>query len=315
VQAVELFNMNYANIEQVREGLLSGDLVLSTNACVGVDCYEDFLEKMSREEVRSIGDTVAQACWEKLPGCEVNIMGSYRRGKSSSGDVDVLLTHPKYIKTIPRGALGELVSRLKHRGNIAHHLTHVEGMRESYPESEKARQEEEETLSSEDNSCSEPSEASNTYLPPGVPGSSSYMGVFWSPIYPKKRRRVDIKFYPYSERAFASLYFTGSGHFNRSMRLWATREKRMTLTDHGLFPINTSEGNLIRSTKRQQFHCKGVDATTEREIFDMLDLEFRAPNERDCFDAVVRKGTKKPVSYPDLDRSSFVQENGHKWVE
>ena len=31
-------------------------------------------------------------------------------------------------------------------------------------------------------------------------------------------RRIDIKCYPLRSYAFALLYFTGSGHFNRSMR-------------------------------------------------------------------------------------------------
>ena len=44
---------------------------------------------------------------------------------------------------------------------------------------------------------------------------SSYMGVFNSPVVEGRRRRVDIKLYPYRERAFASLYFTGNGFFNR----------------------------------------------------------------------------------------------------
>ena len=38
-----------------------------------------------------------------------------------------------------------------------------------------------------------------------------YMGCFYSPSKPQVRRRVDIKFYPYRERAFAMLYFTGNG--------------------------------------------------------------------------------------------------------
>ena len=38
-----------------------------------------------------------------------------------------------------------------------------------------------------------------------------YMGCLYSPIKPRCRRRVDIKFYPYRERAFATLYFTGNG--------------------------------------------------------------------------------------------------------
>jgi DNA polymerase/3'-5' exonuclease PolX len=34
-------------------------------------------------------------------------------------------------------------------------------------------------------------------------------------------RRIDIKAYPLDQYGFALLYFTGSGNFNRSMRLFA----------------------------------------------------------------------------------------------
>ena len=54
--------------------------------------------------------------------------------------------------------------------------------------------------------------------------SAMYMGVFNSPVHSGKRRRIDIKIYPYRERVFAYLYFTGNGHFNRSMRLWSKRK-------------------------------------------------------------------------------------------
>jgi DNA polymerase/3'-5' exonuclease PolX len=60
------------------------------------------------------------------------------------------------------------------------------------------------------------------------------MGVFASPTVQGVRRRVDIKFYPYSERIKASLYFTGNGHFNRLLRLWATRKFDYRLSDYGL---------------------------------------------------------------------------------
>mgnify|MGYP001221257859 CR=1 FL=1 len=55
----------------------------------------------------------------------------------------------------------------------------------------------------------------------------SYMGVFISPVDKEKRRRVDIKFYPYREKAFATIYFTGSGWFNRAMRWYAITKKGM----------------------------------------------------------------------------------------
>lgn len=38
---------------------------------------------------------------------------------------------------------------------------------------------------------------------------------------PATHRRIDIKSYPATSYPFAILYFTGSDHFNRSMRLYS----------------------------------------------------------------------------------------------
>lgn len=118
---------------------------------------------------------------------------------------------------------------------------------------------------------------------------SMYMGIFKSPTIHGKLRRVDIKWYPYRERVFASLYFTGNGYFNRSMRLWA-RKEGMQLNDHGLFA-------------RSDLECKvGImhnPPSTEREVFDTLGLVWKEPHDRDGFHAVV--GAKKKSSALQLE--------------
>lgn len=45
--------------------------------------------------------------------------------------------------------------------------------------------------------------------------------------------RIDIKYYPVDQFAYAVLYFTGSDMFNRKMRLEAM-EKGYHLSDHGM---------------------------------------------------------------------------------
>lgn len=222
-----LVSQGYRTIQQVREGIASGVLNdFSVNQKIGVKYYEDFLEKMERSEVEQIAGIVKKAVQERYPEADVITMGSYRRGKPTCGDIDLLIISPRYVKTTPRGALGELVSRLKGRGHIAHHLTpHLEGM----------------THESFDSQSSH--DYSQEALPPPPPGSAadgrhssaSYMGVFCSPLpaLEGKMRRIDIKFYPYRERVFAYLYFTGCGWFNRSMRRWVSREN-LSLNDHGV---------------------------------------------------------------------------------
>ena len=50
--------------------------------------------------------------------------------------------------------------------------------------------------------------------------SMSYMGICkLGDIH----RRIDVKIYPKESYGFALMYFTGSDHFNRSMRLYAKK--------------------------------------------------------------------------------------------
>jgi DNA polymerase/3'-5' exonuclease PolX len=45
--------------------------------------------------------------------------------------------------------------------------------------------------------------------------------------------RIDIKYYPLEQYAWALLYFTGSGEFNRQLRLFAMKNG-LQLSDHGV---------------------------------------------------------------------------------
>ena len=49
-----------------------------------------------------------------------------------------------------------------------------------------------------------------------------------------QHRRIDIIVTPHNEFYAALVYFTGSGHFNRSMRHMASKMK-MSLNEHGLY--------------------------------------------------------------------------------
>ena len=63
--------------------------------------------------------------------------------------------------------------------------------------------------------------------------SMSYMGVcqFNGPTH----HRIDIKYYPFEEYAYAILHFTGSSNFNRMLRLH-TMKVGLQLSDKGATP-------------------------------------------------------------------------------
>ena len=82
-------------------------------------------------------------------------------------------------------------------------------------------------------------------------------------------RRVDFLYAGLEEFPFAILYFTGSKIFNTVMRHIAL-EKGYTMNEHG---INKMEGKKKGDKVSHRF-------TSEKDIFDFLGLEYKAPTER-----------------------------------
>ena len=76
-------------------------------------------------------------------------------------------------------------------------------------------------------------------------------------------RRIDIRFIPYESYYYAMLYFTGSKDFNKKMRLVAI-SKGYLLNEYGLYDSNN----------------KMFKANSEKEIFDLLDMEYVDPQYR-----------------------------------
>ena len=88
-----------------------------------------------------------------------------------------------------------------------------------------------------------------------------------------KHRRLDIIVVPPEERAPALMYFTGSAHFNRSMRLLATKTG-MSLSEHALV------SNVVRHNREKLNEGEPLPTPTEESIFEHLGLPYRAPHER-----------------------------------
>jgi DNA polymerase IV len=89
---------------------------------IGIKYYEEFNEhKISRAEVDEIGKIVGDASQVVAPGTVYEICGGYRRGKSESGDCDIIISNPRPHATLHL-CIG-LVKVLEERGYITHTLT------------------------------------------------------------------------------------------------------------------------------------------------------------------------------------------------
>ncbi|GIY25403.1 DNA polymerase beta [Caerostris extrusa] len=82
-------------------------------------------KKIPRAEVEEFEKRIVNACHDVDKNYIVTICGSYRRGASESGDIDVLLAHPKYSSTNLKQPhlLKQIVTKLETEGLITDTLS------------------------------------------------------------------------------------------------------------------------------------------------------------------------------------------------
>lgn len=205
---------------------------LNHNQKIGLKHYDDFLNRMPREEAGAIEKVVGNAARAIDPLLVSVACGSYRRGKATCGDVDVLITHPDGKSH--KGVFSKILHSLHESGFLTDDL-----------------------VSNEENG-----------------EQKKYMGVCRLPGPGQRHRRLDIIVVPYGEFACALMYFTGSAHFNRSMRALA-KTKQMSLSEHSL------NREVVRQGSLKVHGGTPVPTLTEKDVFHVLGIPYRQPHERD----------------------------------
>ncbi|XP_061535587.1 DNA polymerase lambda isoform X2 [Phycodurus eques] len=205
---------------------------LSNTQKIGLKHYNDFLDRMPREEAAAIEKVVRHAAQEIDPGLVVMACGSYRRGKSTCGDVDVLISQPDGKSH--KGVFSNVLQSLHDTGFLTDDLV-------SHEENGKQKK---------------------------------YMGVCRLPGPDRRHRRLDVIVVPYNEFSCALMYFTGSAHFNRSMRALA-KTKNMSLSEHSL------NQSVVRQGSAKVYAGTPLPTPTESAVFNHLGIPYRQPCERD----------------------------------
>lgn len=98
-QAAKWVAKGYRSLEDLRD-----KAELTANQKVGVERYHDFQQRIPRNEVAMHGEVVRSAIHVLDPDMEVIVAGSYRRGATDCGDIDILITKTErtmsYIRTL-----------------------------------------------------------------------------------------------------------------------------------------------------------------------------------------------------------------------
>jgi len=170
-------------------------------------------------------------------GGKMEIVGSYRRGAESSGDIDVIITskNPKIFTAFVDNLIKDkIILNVLSRG------------------------------------------PTKCLVVTKIPTS-------------KYARRVDFLYTTPEEFPFAILYFTGSKIFNTVMRHVAL-ENGYTMNEHGIYKMEAKKkGDKVPKVFRD-----------EKDIFDFLNLEYKAPNERTDGRAIVFKSASALAKKPKL---------------
>lgn len=99
-----VYDHNILSINDLKKNLH----LLNNKQITGLKYYEDFTKKIPRDEMTVHHALIEKSLRDIDQNIVYNIVGSYRRGKSSSGDIDVLITHPN-----GRNLLIEIIESLK----------------------------------------------------------------------------------------------------------------------------------------------------------------------------------------------------------
>ena len=88
-KATELVAQGITTIAQLRKNTQ----LLNATQKVGLQYYEDILERIPRQEIDEYNGVFHKVA-DGIPGVQYEIVGSYRRMAASSGDIDVIITAP-----------------------------------------------------------------------------------------------------------------------------------------------------------------------------------------------------------------------------
>lgn len=88
-------------LAELRRAFVRGEVELTNIQKLGIAHFGDLAKRIPRDEVTKIYQDIMNIIKEAAPDITSIVLGSYRRGAASSGDVDILLSGGKYTSSGP----------------------------------------------------------------------------------------------------------------------------------------------------------------------------------------------------------------------
>lgn len=212
--ALKLYEKGYRTLED-----LKNEPSLTKAQRLGLQFFDDIKTRIPRHEVEEMEKLLCKIGQDILPEVVIVCGGSYRRGKASCGDIDIIITHPDGQSH--KGFLAKFVKHLKEVNFLREDLivsSHIEEGTDS--------------------------------------GVDTYFGLC---TYPGRelRHRIDLKVYPRDIYPFGLIAWTGNDTLNRRLRILAG-SKGYRLDDTGLFPATpgSASNRGSRATSSIRFNTE-----------------------------------------------------------
>ena len=235
---------------------------------IGVKFYEEFGKAIPRGEVEGIADVVLRHArevrgvkdgdWGGERDVVCVIVGGYRRGKSESGDVDVVLSHRK--EEVTNDLVVDVVRSLESEGWITHTLTLQTSMTERGQQTLPYRG------ASHGHGFDSLDKALCVWQDPNWKGGEGKN--------PNLHRRVDIILSPWRTVGCAILGWSGGTTFQRDLRRFASKQKGWKFDSSGV--RNRGTGEVVDL----EGHVKGGWEDRERAVMDGIGFGYRPATER-----------------------------------
>jgi DNA polymerase beta len=104
-KAKELVDLGIMTVADLRSSMSKNPNLLNDKQKIGLVYYEDLIQRIPREEMLEHQRVIKKCIRKTSKELKFEIVGSFRRGATSSGDIDILITGPtsdwsKYFKPV-----------------------------------------------------------------------------------------------------------------------------------------------------------------------------------------------------------------------
>lgn len=231
---------------------------------IGLKYYDELQEKIPRREVEEIGEIILSHANGIRKGFQMVIVGGYRRGKTESGDVDVILTHPDASATMD--FVVDIVKSLEKDKYITHTLIMS-------------------TKNSERGQTAVSWKGRDRKAGGGFDTLDKALVVWQNPRWdeasssknPNPHRRVDIIISPWKTAGCAIIGWTGGTTFQRDLRRYCKHKKDLRFDSSGV--RSRTDGSWVDLESDAKGPAPDL-LTAEKRVFERLGLEWRPPEER-----------------------------------